>query len=70
VTDSTQRLGIESLSADFRRLLRFGRGIDITRLVEEVGYMPRFTTVQAVEDYVRTQRGRRLVPVFREAVAS
>jgi UDP-glucose 4-epimerase len=70
VTDSTQRLGIESLSADFRRLLRFGRGIDITRLVEEVGYMPRFTTVQAVEDYVRTQRGRRLVPVFREAVAN
>jgi UDP-glucose 4-epimerase len=70
VTDSTQRLGIESLSADFRRLLRFGRGIDITRLVEEDGYMPRFTTVQAVEDYVRTQRGRRLVPVFREAVAS
>jgi UDP-glucose 4-epimerase len=70
VTDSTQRLGIESLSADFRRLLRVGRGIDITRLVEEVGYMPRFTTVQAVEDYVRTQRGRRLVPVFREAVAN
>jgi UDP-glucose 4-epimerase len=70
VTDAGQRVGIESLSADFRRLLRFGRGIDITRLVEEVGYTPRFTTVQAVEDYVRTQRGRRLVPVFREAVAS
>jgi len=69
VTDAGRRLGMHSLSADFRRLLRYGRGIDITRLVEEVGYMPRFSTVDAVEDYVRTQRGRRLVPVFRQAVA-
>jgi UDP-glucose 4-epimerase len=69
VTDAGRRFGMHSLSADFRRLLRYGRGIDITRLVEEVGYMPRFSTVDAVEDYVRTQRGRRLVPVFREAVA-
>ena len=69
VTDAWQRLGMEPISPDFRRLLRYGRGIDITRLVEEVGYMPRHSTVDAVEDYVRTQRGRRLVPVFREAVA-
>jgi UDP-glucose 4-epimerase len=69
VTDAGRRFGMHSLSADFRRLLRFGRGIDITRLVEEVGYTPRFSTVDAVEDYVRTQRGRRLIPVLREAVA-
>jgi UDP-glucose 4-epimerase len=69
VTDAGRRLGMHSISPDFRRLLRYGRGIDITRLVEEVGYMPRYSTVDAVEDYVRTQRGRRLVPVFREAVA-
>jgi UDP-glucose 4-epimerase len=69
VTDAGRRFGMHSISADFRRLLRFGRGIDITRLVEEVGYTPRFSTVDAVEDYVRTQRGRRLIPVFREAVA-
>jgi UDP-glucose 4-epimerase len=69
VTDAGRRLGLQPISADFRRLLRYGRGIDITRLVEEVGYMPRYSTVDAVEDYVRTQRGRRLMPVFREAVA-
>jgi UDP-glucose 4-epimerase len=69
VTDAGRRFGMHSISADFRRLLRYGRGIDITRLVEEVGYTPRFSTVDAVEDYVRTQRGRRLIPVFREAVA-
>jgi UDP-glucose 4-epimerase len=69
VTDASRRIGMQSISPDFRRLLRYGRGIDITRLVEEVGYMPRYSTVEAVEDYVRTQRGRRLIPVFREAVA-
>ncbi len=69
VTDAGRRFGMHPLSPDLRRLLRYGRAIDITRLVEEVGYTPRYTTVQAVEDYVRTQRGRRLVPVLREAVA-
>ena len=69
ITDAGRRLGMEAISPDFRRLLRYGRAVDISRLVEEVGYMPRHSTVDAVEDYVRTQRGRRLVPVFREAVA-
>jgi UDP-glucose 4-epimerase len=69
VTDAGRRLGMEAISPDFRRLLRFGRAVDITRLVEEVGYTPRHSTLDAVEDYVRTQRARRLVPVFREAVA-
>jgi UDP-glucose 4-epimerase len=69
VTDAGRRVGMHPISPDFRRLLRYGRGIDITRLVEEVGYMPRYSTVDAVEDYVRTQRGRRLVPVLRQAVA-
>jgi UDP-glucose 4-epimerase len=69
VSDVSKRIGMESISPDFRRLLRYGRGIDITRLVEEVGYLPRYSTVEAVDDYVRTQRGRRLIPVFREAVA-
>jgi UDP-glucose 4-epimerase len=69
VVDAGRRLGLDSISPDFRRLLRFGRAVDTARLVDEVGYEPRHTTVEAVEDYVRTQRGRRLMPVFREAVA-
>jgi UDP-glucose 4-epimerase len=64
-----QRLGRLDFSDDFRRLLRYGRGTDTTRLVEEVGYEPRFGTVEAVEDYLRTQGGRRLLPVLRQAVA-
>ena len=39
-------------SPDFRRLLRYGRAVDTTRLVEEVGFTPRFITPAAVEDYV------------------
>jgi UDP-glucose 4-epimerase len=46
------RLGLPALSADFQRLLRYGRGVDLARLVREVGFRPRFTTVQAAEDYL------------------
>ena len=50
-TQLGRRLGLFSFSPDFRRLLRYGRGVDTTRLVEEVGFTPRYTTVQAVRDY-------------------
>jgi UDP-glucose 4-epimerase len=55
-------------SDDFKRLLRHGRAVNTSRLVEEVGYVPRFTTAEAVEDYLRAQGGR-LLPVPRQAVA-
>jgi UDP-glucose 4-epimerase len=63
-----RRLGLVDFSPDFRRVLRYGRAVDTTRLVEEVGYQPQFDAVGAVEDYVRTLGGRRLVPPLREAV--
>jgi UDP-glucose 4-epimerase len=69
VTDAGRRLGFEAISPDFRLLLRYGRGVDISRLADEVGYIPRYSTVDAVEEYARTQRGRRLVPILREALA-
>ena len=51
VADTLSRLGLADLSPDFMRLLRYGRAVDTTRLVEEVGHRPRFTTVAAVADY-------------------
>jgi UDP-glucose 4-epimerase len=51
-TQLGRRLGLFSFSPDFRRLLRYGRGVDTTRLVEEVGFTPRYSTVEAVRDYV------------------
>jgi UDP-glucose 4-epimerase len=54
-TQLGRRLGLFSFSPDFRRLLRYGRGVDTTRLVDEVGFTPRYTTVDAVRDYVRAR---------------
>jgi UDP-glucose 4-epimerase len=58
VTDGMRRLGGPELSPDFRRLLRYGRAVDTRRLVEDVGFEPRFSTPDAVEDYIR-RRGER-----------
>ena len=64
-----RRAGVfSSLSPDFRRLLRYGRAVDTRRLVEEVGFRPRFDAAAAVEDYVRTQSGKRIVPSLRDLV--
>lgn len=60
-----RRVGMPAISPDFRRLLRFGRAVDVTRLVEEVGYTPRYDATQAVEDYVSHQSGRPLIPAIR-----
>ena len=51
-TGAAKRLGLLDFSPDFQRLLRYGRGVDTSRLVREVGFRPRFTSVAAIEDYV------------------
>jgi UDP-glucose 4-epimerase len=60
-----RRIGMPAISPDFRRLLRFGRAADITRLVDEVGYTPRYSATEAVEDYVGHQDARRIIPSIR-----
>jgi UDP-glucose 4-epimerase len=56
VTSTGQRLGLDTQSEDFERLLRYGRGVDTRRLTEEVGYTPLHTTVQAVESWIEHGR--------------
>jgi UDP-glucose 4-epimerase len=69
VVGAGKRLGLtESFSDDFARLLRYGRGVDTTRLVDEVGYRPAYSTLAAVEDYLSKQAGRRVVPSLRQVV--
>jgi UDP-glucose 4-epimerase len=58
VTGAGRRLGFGSWSDDFRRLLRYGRGVEIGRLERELGYTPRYSTAAAVEDWVRAGRER------------
>jgi UDP-glucose 4-epimerase len=60
-----RRIGMPAISPDFRRLLRFGRAVDITRLVDEVGYQPRYSATEAVQDYASHQGGRRVIPSIR-----
>jgi UDP-glucose 4-epimerase len=43
------------------RLLNFGRVVDNGRLRRQFGFTPRWTTMQAFDDYVR---GRALRPVI------
>jgi UDP-glucose 4-epimerase len=57
-----RRLGTGPLYGDAVRLLRFGRGVDNTRLREEVGYEPRFDAAAAVRDFAAKTRGRRIGP--------
>jgi UDP-glucose 4-epimerase len=52
LTGAGRRLGLDSYSDDFRRLLRYGRGVDIARLERELGHRPRYTTAEAVESWV------------------
>jgi UDP-glucose 4-epimerase len=66
---AARRAGLPLISSDFTRLLRFGRGVDITRLVEEVGYRPRFTTADAIADYASHRGSRRLIPSVRKMAA-
>ena len=52
VTEAARRLGMGAYSGDFRRLLRYGRAVDIRRLQQEVGHEPRYSTVAAVQDWL------------------
>ena len=61
-----RHLGMPAISPDFRRLLRFGRAVDVSRLIDEVGYTPRYSAAEAVEDYVSHQDGRRIIPSIRQ----
>ncbi|MFR9801609.1 NAD-dependent epimerase/dehydratase family protein [Pseudonocardia sp. RS010] len=52
---------IVDYSPEQMRFLNFGRVVDTARLKERFGFRPRWTTVQAFDDYVR---GRALRPVL------
>jgi UDP-glucose 4-epimerase len=57
-----RRIGAGPIYGDGVRLLRFGRGVDNRRLIEEIGYEPRFDAEAAVRDFAGKSRGRRIAP--------
>jgi UDP-glucose 4-epimerase len=46
-----RQLGVADLYGDGVRLLRYGRGVDNTRLREDLGYQPLFDAVGAIRDF-------------------
>jgi UDP-glucose 4-epimerase len=50
---AVRRSGLVDFSPEQLRFLEFGRVVDTTRLREEFGYEPRYTTVEAFDDFLR-----------------
>jgi UDP-glucose 4-epimerase len=47
-----RRAGLVDFSPEQLRFLQFGRGVDTTRLGEDFGFVPKYTTVEAFDDFV------------------
>jgi UDP-glucose 4-epimerase len=56
------RLGAGPLIGDAIRLLRFGRGVDNRRMLDELGYQPRYDALGAVQDFIAKTESRRIAP--------
>lgn len=56
-----RRTGVIDFATDQLRFLLFGRVADNTRLKQDFGYTPSYTTKQALLDFARGRRVRRMV---------
>jgi len=56
------RLGAGPLAGDGVRFLRFGRGVDNRRMLEELRFRPRYDAVATVRDFVAKTESRRVGP--------
>jgi UDP-glucose 4-epimerase len=65
-TTPLARLGLVDLPPELLSLLRYGRGVDNSRL-KQAGFKYRYTTAGAVESYARAQRLRGTVGEVRPA---
>lgn len=60
---------VVDFSPEQMRFLNFGRVVDTRRLKEEFGFTPRWTTVQAFDDFVRSRVQHPVIPPERVAAA-
>ena len=61
------RLGAGGLVGDGVRMLRYGRGVDNSRLRHEIGFEPAYDAAAAIRDFAEKTRGRRFGPSLRPA---
>jgi UDP-glucose 4-epimerase len=52
VASMFRRFGLVDFSPEQMEFLQFGRAVDTTRLHEDFGYRPAYTTVAAYDDFV------------------
>ena len=52
---------VRELNRDQLDYMSYGRVMDTTRMRTELGYQPKWTTMEAFDDYVR---GRGLTPII------
>jgi UDP-glucose 4-epimerase len=56
-----RRAGMADFSPEQLQFLQFGRGVDTTRLGEDFGFTPRYTTLEAFDDFVTGSELMRIV---------
>lgn len=63
VAGAAGALGVGPLRDDAVRLLRFGRGVDNTRLKRDLRFIPKFDAVGSIRDFGRRSSALGLVPI-------
>ncbi|AYY14813.1 NAD-dependent epimerase/dehydratase family protein [Actinobacteria bacterium YIM 96077] len=64
-----RRAGVADLDAVQVRFLTYGRGVDTTRMRDELRFTPRFSTVETFDSFAAAQCGRALLDRGRLATA-
>jgi UDP-glucose 4-epimerase len=55
VVGIAERLGLPEMAPEVPRYLRYGRGVDLTRMREDLRFTPALTTEQAIERVAREE---------------
>lgn len=58
ITGVAKKFGLIDIGSDQVDLLTFGRGLDTTRMRQDLDFEPLYTTRAAYEDYARATKGR------------
>jgi UDP-glucose 4-epimerase len=61
VGETVRRAGLADFSPEQMRYLRYGRMVDTTRMRERLRFFPRYTSVEAFDDFVQARGLRRVI---------
>jgi len=70
VRDTVRRLGLIDFSPEQVEFLKYGRGLDTTRMRSMLGFSPKYSTVETFDDFVHAHHLREPAAVDRDLVAA